>query len=138
MRIRDFRNEDLEVLRSIYEKQGFSYDFPTDLSAFTVIRVLVDENDQPVMALASRRTEEMYMFMDGGWRTPKWREQAFLFLHEHMRQTLVALGIHDVHAWLPPEVEKSFGRRLMRKLNWRKAEWSCFWRWLTPSGETDG
>jgi hypothetical protein len=134
MRIRDLKPEDVPVLKAIYEQQGFDYEFPEDLSVFTFIRVAVDENDRPFMALASRRTEEMFMFMDGSWRTPRWRFEAFLRLHESMRALLEKLGVVDVHAWLPPEVEKSFGRRLMRKLNWRRSLWSCFWRLTTPSG----
>ena len=130
MRVRDFEPRDLAALRRIFEAQQFEYDFPEDPSIFTSIRVLVDETDTPVMALAARPTVEMFMFMDPTWRTPGWRSAAFTTLHEDMRQQLIQRGYTDVHAWLPPEIAKSFGRRLMRTFGWVKQLWPSYSRKL--------
>lgn len=108
---------------------GEGYEFP-DLSdpVFVTVQVLTDENDRPVQALIAKQTVEMYLLMDKRWGSPRWRWEAFKQLHRLTRVMLRSLGYDTVHAWLPPQIEKSFGVRKLMRIGWKKALWPCFFR----------
>lgn len=129
--IRELRPDDIPALRALHEQQGFDYPFP-DLSQpqFVQILVAVDDEDRPVQALMARETLELYMLGDSGWRTPKWRFATLQKLGYAMHLKLLGMGYRDVHAWLPPQVERAFGKRLVKSFGWVKSRWSCFAREL--------
>jgi hypothetical protein len=134
MHLRDFKASDYEAVKELYVRQGFEYELP-DMAAFMEIQVVVDDSDKPVMVLAARPTVEMFLVLDKEWETPQWRLEAFKLIHEAMRGKLEAAGITDAHCWLPPEIEKSFAKRLMRQFNWVQQLWNCYCRQTTPSGK---
>jgi hypothetical protein len=134
MRTRNFEASDYEEVKELYRKQGFEYDLP-DMAAFMEVQVVADDADKPIMVLAARPTVEMFLILDQEWGTPYWRLEAFKLVHESMRTKLEAAGIADAHCWIPPEIEKSFARRLMRWFAWRKQLWPCFSRKTTPNGD---
>lgn len=123
--IRAYRPSDEAALRAIHAEQGFDYAFP-DLSQFVEIMVAVDENDVPVQAVLARKTVEIYFLADKGWRTPAWRMRLFTDIHLAMHKRLLELGFTDAHAWIPPQIVKSFGRRLKRVFGWVESRWTCF------------
>jgi hypothetical protein len=134
MQLRDFKPSDYEAVRELYQKQGFCYDLP-DMAEFMAVQVVVDETDTPFIILAARPTVEMFLIMDKEWATPRWRFEAFKLIHEAMRAKLFQAGITDAHCWLPPEIEKSFAKRLMRGFGWVMQLWPCYSRKTTPSGK---
>ncbi len=130
MNIRPMVPDDIPKLKAIYEEMGFGYAFP-DLTApqFVDVRVLEEDGD-PVMAIALRKTVETYFWMKRDWKTPGWRQEAFMELHWASHREALAMGYTDAHAWVPPEVAKSFGRRLQRVFGWKKSVWDVFSREL--------
>ena len=129
MNIRRLENGDIEQIRKIFEAQGFDYELP-ELDSNNIIakKVVTDENNTARMGVAARITVELYGFVDHTWDTPAVRFAALKQLHEAMRQELKEKGIEDGHFWCPPQLVKSFGRRMMRLLGWKKPEWTDFWR----------
>jgi hypothetical protein len=86
------------------------------------------------MAPLARLTCEMYLLMnrDGeiatATRNPRERYARLLALHKVGEQDLLARGLDDAHAWLPPPIAKRFGRSLAL-LGWiRDDAWTpyCF------------
>jgi hypothetical protein len=130
MTIRPLRTEDIPKLRRIYERMGLDYAFPDLLAAEFVNVQVLEDNGEPVMAIASRKTVETYLLMDKSWKTPGWRQEAFTELHLAAHRAVRALGFRDAHCWVPPQVAKSFGRRLERIFGWRKSVWTVFSREL--------
>ena len=125
MKIRAYQSADLARLRQLHAQQGFSYPFPDlDGPLFPVIEV-GEESGQVQIAAALRVTAEAYLLMDGGYGTPKDRWQALLKIHEAVRQKAVETGFAEVQCFLPPEVPKSFGRKL-KKLGWRHDDWEAY------------
>lgn len=123
------QSEDVPVLRKLYEEHGFEYDFPDlEQDEFFAKLVLVDEDDVPRQAILMRITAEMFLLQDKNWETPGIRNEAFARIHEAARRVADAVGVKDVHAWLPPEIEKSFGRRLKTRFGWVQQLWPCFSR----------
>jgi hypothetical protein len=134
--VRKLRESDIPVLKELHERRGFGYSFP-DLwdyklnrisQEFADVQVRVDEEDRPVIAVACRKTVEAYLWMDEGWRTPRWRMAALVEIHEAVRVRLCDMGIQFVNAWIPPQIEKCFGKRLERVFGWVKSGWPSYTR----------
>jgi hypothetical protein len=78
-----------------------------------------------------RLTAEAYLLLDPEAGSPREKWQWMLGLHEATRRDALARGLEDVHAWLPPEIAKKFGKRLTR-LGWvRDDEWTPYCKRLT-------
>jgi hypothetical protein len=123
VKIREYCDADLAALRAMHASQGFDYEFP-DLRdpIFLSKLVLEDEAGKPAMAALARLTCEMYLLVDRGERgdravSPRERYAQLLALHHAGQRDLVARGLDDAHAWLPPAIAKRFGRRLTQ-LGW--------------------
>lgn len=154
MLIREYTESDLDALRAMHASQGFDYAFP-DLADPIFVSKLVVEDDfcRPVMASLARLTCEMYLLIDRGSPHPKiaprdrssktnpcgagnprQRYEWLLALHAVGERDLLARGLDDAHAWLPPSVAPRFGRRL-EALGWvRDDAWTPYCRRLKSSG----
>ncbi len=105
---------------------GLDYKFP-DLSQPQFVDIEIAEEDGLIIgAIASRKTVETYLLIDPDWKTPGWRQEALMQLHLSAHGAVKALGFTDANAWVPPQVVKSFGRRLQRVFGWKKSVWDVF------------
>jgi len=129
MLVRQYKESDLDALRRMHARQGFDYAFP-DLSdpIFVSKLVVEDESGRAVMASLARLTCEMYLLADPKAAQPRDRFARLLALHEAGERDLLARGLDDAHAWLPPRIAKRFGRRL-QALGWiRDDAWTPYCR----------
>jgi hypothetical protein len=147
MLIREYTESDLDALRAMHASQGFDYPFPDlDDPIFLSKLVLEDEAGRVVMASLARLTCEMYLLMDrgaardrsprksGGAGNPRRRYEWLLALHAAGERDLLARGLDDAHAWLPPAIARRFGRRL-EALGWvRDDAWTPYCRALQSTG----
>lgn len=120
MTVRPLKASDIPLIEESYRKLGFSYEMP-DLngSAIEYASVVVDSEDQPVMAFAAERILQSYLFPIREMY-PAAKLSAVRMLHEAGAIDLRAKGYHELNAFLPPEVEKSFGKRLSRTFGWAR------------------
>jgi hypothetical protein len=135
MLVREYRESDLEALLRMHARQGFDYAFP-DISdpIFLSKLVVEDESGRAVMASLARLTCEMYLLADPEAGSPSERYGRLLALHSAGERDLLARGLDDAHAWLPPPIAKRFGRRLAA-LGWiRDDAWTPYCRRLRRSG----
>jgi hypothetical protein len=111
-------------------KQAVVTNIPTGPSKM----VLEDDAGQVVMASLARLTCELYLLINRDAESakaagnPRERYARLLALHKAGEQDLLARGLDDAHAWLPPPIAKRFGRRLTA-LGWvRDDAWTpyCF------------
>lgn len=109
----------------IFQNQGLDYTLPP-ASKFCSIQVIVDENDVPRIAIAARKTTEGFLLCDAEWESPAMRMEAIKMLHVAMAHDLEIKGYDDMNIWVPPQMEKSFGRRLMKSFGWTKQMWPSF------------
>lgn len=131
MLVREYSSGDLDKLKRIHAKQGFDYVFPEiDDPIFVSKMVLEDERGRLAMASLARLTCEMYLLMDPDVGSPKDRYAGLVEFHQTVETDLVAKGLDDAHAWLPPRVAKRFGERL-QTLGWVKDNaWTPYCRHL--------
>jgi hypothetical protein len=110
---RELRPEDIPELEEIAAKSEFPY---PDLRNVEAGRVVVDADGKIVMAAAAKRLVEMYLYV--GESTPAVKMQALSLIHNSLTRELKEKGYHSVEAFLPPQVEKRFARRLERTFRW--------------------
>ena len=122
--IRGLRPEDVPALRLIHAKLGFEYPFP-DLPITSVGKVACDEGGRPLCAALAVQIMEIYLLMDPEALTPAKRLELLSRMHEAMRSEVAERGYGWAQADIPPEIERSFGKRL-RKLGWFRSEWTSW------------
>lgn len=132
MKIRDYSPEDKSQIEALFQKQGFEYELPDFNERQFVVNKVVEDNGRVIMAICARQTVELYMISDKEWETPRWRFEALRKIHEAMREALDSLGFRDAHCWLPPQIAKTFGKRLMRTFQWKQPLWTDFTRETRP------
>jgi hypothetical protein len=140
MRIREYTEADLEPLREMHAPQGFDYAFPDLRDPIFISKLVLEDNaGQVVMASLARLTCEMYLLLNRDAENakpaakPQERYAQLLALHQAGEQDLLARGLDDAHAWLPPPIAKRFGRRLSA-LGWiRDDAWTPYCFRLRPS-----
>lgn len=127
MIVRMLTPSDVPRLKKIYKKMGVPLPFP-DLKEFLPMPVIVDEKNRVVAGVGCMPAVEIYLFLDKSWETPGMRLEAFKVLHEWVRKDLLARGVIEAHAFVPPEMEKQFGKRLIKAFGWIRSHWPCFSR----------
>lgn len=138
MHVREYTPADLKHLVGIYERQGFKYRFP-DLdepaTSARFISKLVLEDGRPVASVLARATAEIYLLLDPTYGTPEQRWEAFEAIHRAAETSLLDIGLEDSHCWLPPAIERRFGKRLAT-LGWTKDnDWTPYCKYLVRPTE---
>jgi hypothetical protein len=126
MTIRFYRPDDLAQLEQLHRAQGFEYEMPDLSDPLYFIKLVGEQDGKIVNAGIAHLTAEIYFLADPNAGTPRQRFDNFLTMHEAGCEAAYRTGgLSDLHAWLPPEVARPFGRRL-RKLGWRRPLWTSF------------
>lgn len=123
-RLRPFTQADWPILEQMHASRGFDFELPKRLEEHVVVED--EETGEVVQIMATRETREAYVWMNPNWKTPSLRWKAFAECHNTLVAEMFKKGIRDVHIWIHPSIEKSFGRRLSRKLHWLKTKWQSY------------
>ena len=130
MEIRAYKPADLEACKTLHAKQGFSYDFPNLEGPLYFIKLVGEQDGQIVQAAFAHVEAQIYFLVDPTWGTPQQRHLAFLAMQDVGSELAYKPGGLDaLQAFLPPSIEKSFGKRLTAH-GWKKAPWPCYFREL--------
>lgn len=128
MHTRKMSAGDAPQIEQIFKAQGFDYELPRIESGNILAKRVLCDGGSVRMGVMARVTVELYGFVDPSWETPAVRLYALQTLHEEMRRELKEKGVEDGHFWCPPQLVKSFGRRMMRMFGWSRPQWPDFWR----------
>lgn len=120
MQVRDMAQKDISQIQAIHAKRPLGFELPDLTRKLAVEKVLCIE-DRIIAAAVLRPTTEAYLICDPTWQTPWLRWQAFQKLHGEVLEDCRAKDIFDTHAFICPEIARSFGRRL-GQLGWWKSE----------------
>lgn len=136
MYVQDLTALDWPLVERWHEQGGFGYPLPQPFAeddgetklceAFAAMKLVID-GTRPVGAALARMTVEIYGFCDPAWGTPAMRLEMLRVLHQSIAAEMKKQRIRTAHAWLPPQVAKSFGRRLKKLFRWNEpaADWRC-------------
>lgn len=121
MTCRPLKPSDIPILQELAERSGYPY---PDLSDPLIedIKVVVDAQDKPVIAVVAKRLVEVYLYIDPE-RSPVVKIDSLKLAHIRMCETLRDKGYHSGETFLPPNVSRQFGRRLERTFGWVKNHW---------------
>lgn len=124
--IRTYKPEDILAVTKMHADSGLNPTcMPDLLNPNFVVRLVADEGGKPVQAGFVKLTGEAYVLVDHNHATPQERNSLLGDLIAHGLSRAAAYGLEDVSAWIPPELEKSFGGRL-KDLGWNKSPWACY------------
>lgn len=127
MEVRDLGPLDWRIIERWHDRSEFGYPLPDpNVEAFAAMK-LVSDGERPVGAALARMTVEIYGFSDPEWGTPAMRLEMLRVLHQAIAAEMKKQRIRTAHAWLPPQIAKSFGRRLKKLFRWNEpaADWRC-------------
>lgn len=126
--IRHAGQGDFGQLEVMHKEQGFDYELPKfDRKDWIVRAVIENEPNRPEMGLLFRKTAEAYLLIGRNAGHGDERIGKILALQKETFDILRSHGFSDVHAWLPSEIERNFGRHLL-KHGWKQPSWSNYVR----------
>ena len=125
MQVRPFRPSDAPQLAAMAEAAGFEYANPQN-PHIEACMVVADDDDRPIMACAAERLVQLYLWTSE--MPPGAKLAAIRMLTMPLGDKLRELGYESAEAFIPPQIQKTFGRRLER-LGWRK-NWPSWFRRL--------
>jgi len=113
MNVGEMLTEDIERINKIHETAGYDYRLPDFIdSPLFPVRRSVYSCGQFMAAALVKLNAEVYLFVDHNCGTPQERKEGLEALHRNLITSLGRLGLDQMYCVLPPEVEKSFGKRL--------------------------
>lgn len=121
MTSRPLRESDIPILKAALEKTGFTYELP-DLLGPNIegALVIVNDKDEPILAFAAERILQSYLLFVDESLEPSAKLYAIKLMHDNMEPILTAKGYREINCFLPPEIAKTFGRRLVKSFGWVK------------------
>lgn len=129
--IRDAKESDRQAIEEMFLTSHLPENCRPDLaSPLFIIKKVVDENGKAVQVGAVRITAEVFLLVDHDSGTPEKRMSNLKELSEEMAREAWQKGLDDVTAWIPPEIEKSFGKRL-KEIGFQRSPWPSYSRILT-------
>ena len=118
MTVRHLKPADVPALKAMAARSGYEYP-KIDERNLEAILVVVDEEDEPMMAAAAERLVQIYLWC-GEFQRPLAKVMAIRLLHEGMAEVLRGRGYNGAEAYLPPTLAKKFGRRLEKLFGWTR------------------
>lgn len=124
--IRNFTMKDLASVERIHRQAGLpAACLPSAENPLFFIRKVVEDNGTVALASFLKMTAEAFVLVDHNHQSPEWLWMALQKLTGVTLHEAAVKGIQDVSAWLPPEVEPSFGSRL-EALGFTKSPWASY------------
>lgn len=123
MRVRGLKPSDIPILNAMATRTKWPY--PADLNGpdIEAVVVVVDDADQPMMALVAERIIQGYLY-SAEMSAPA-TMGALEFLHAGAVPVLRRKGYTQLNVFLPPPISERFGRRLERTFRWVR-QWPCW------------
>jgi hypothetical protein len=124
--IRPYQEADLPILCEIHLENELPPNcMPDPKDSLVLVKAVVEQNGKPVMATFLRGTSEIYLLVDHRYGTPQERWQWLQELKDYLVQEAWKLGLDQMTAWIPPEIEQSFGKRLL-ELGFQRSPWQSY------------
>lgn len=127
MIVRDYQDTDWPEVLAIYQQSGLPVGCLADATdpLFLIRRVLVNGDNKISMAAFVRLTSEPFLIVDHQSGNPAQRWEMLQELTRDICRIAREKGLQQLTAFIPPEIEESFAKRLER-LGFQKSPWSSY------------
>ena len=116
--IRDYHSDDFEEVKALHEQGDLDYLMPDIDSPLFIVRKVMEVGGKIVCAILWRMEVETYLLLDkNSILSPEEKLEAIRTLQVEGLNDLWLKGVDNCVAWVPKDVEKSFGKR-MTELGW--------------------
>jgi len=134
--IRDFEPRDLKTVKELLVANGLPAECMPDLlitdatgrkkkNPLFVLRRVYEHDNKTAMICLLKVRSELYFFIDHTVGTPELRWEMLKEFTEDMRQQAWKLGFDQFTAFVPTEVDQSFGKR-MQELGFVRSPWVAY------------
>jgi len=124
--IRQFVEEDLPVLTEIHAANELPPNcMPDPSDPLMLVKAVVEKDGRAIMATFLRGASEIYLLVDHQYGTPEERWEWMKELKTYLAHEAWKLGLDQMTCWVPPEVDKSFGKRL-EELGFQRSTWQSY------------
>ena len=114
MHMRKGTSADYPAILELFNKLSWDYKFP-DIDELVDIQVVVDDNDVIQMVLAGKQVVEYNLLINPESNLTPFEKWEYLKTILNLSFANVKKsGFKQVFAFLPPELSKSFGRRMLK------------------------
>lgn len=125
MKIRRATTGDQAILDEIHAQSGMDFKFAQIAMPLAECAFLVeDDSGEPLGIAVAKRTPEIFLALK---KKPHAlvKVKALQLIHEAMNARLTELGYSEAFCFLPPELERSYGRHLVQIFGW-KPTWKAY------------
>lgn len=129
MATRDWNPEDAEKIREFHDSLNLGYHFPNVASPLFCIKRLVEDEKGIAAGGAIKLFGEAFLWVSP-WRSTDEKKSAMHELSGEMRQEAVKIGLDELSAWIPPQIERGFSPELLN-MHWRPSPWRS-WSTVLP------
>ena len=126
MNFREGTEEDYRRIAEMHERQNLGYPLPPLHDRSIVTKLVAEHGDRIVFAALLRLTSEAYLIASPEG-TPEERWEILKTGNYHLMKLAWRDGFSDINCFVPPKMERSFGKRLV-KLGWEKS-WPAYSIW---------
>jgi hypothetical protein len=108
--VREYKSSDFAAIKRLHQKAGVG----CDLNLLRFSERLVAEHEGNIVAAGiGRPSEQLDLVLDREFGDPQERWNVLVHLISCGADYLRAMGIRSMHCFVPREIERSYGKRLM-------------------------
>jgi hypothetical protein len=125
VKIRPATAEDQAILDEIHAQSGMDFKFAQIASPLSECAFVVeDDSGQPLGVSVAKRTPEIFLALR---KEPHAlvKVKALKLIHDAMNAKLSSIGYSEAFAFLPPELERGYGRHLVQIFGWKRC-WAAY------------
>lgn len=124
--IRAYEESDFEAIQRMHAQSGLPPECLPDLTNPNFrVKIIADHQGQAVQAGFVKLTGEGYVLISPEFGEPGERLEVVERLIAAGLAEAASAGLDQVTVWIPPEIERSFGRRL-ESLGFAKSRWASY------------
>jgi hypothetical protein len=128
--IREYTPADFEAVKRLHQEMAHDYKLPDLTSPLFLVRKVAELDGKVVAVGALMMQVETYMWVDHEVGDPEDRWAAVQAMNDAGMEDAWFQGIDCAVLWCPPDLEKSFGKRLEALGFKRDREWHS---WSRPT-----
>lgn len=130
--IRPFESQDIPRAKAIHAESGLPENCFPDLltpdgvpNALYIVKGVYEVESNAALMVFLKISSEIYLLVDHKVGTPEQRMAWLEEMRDWLNQKAWENGLDQMTAWIPTDIEKSFGKRLL-ELGFERSPWTAY------------